>query len=274
VGIGIALLYGLIQGVTEFLPISSSGHLAIAHILGLAELDAELRNAFNVFLHLASLLAIAIAFRREIAAACRRSWRFHRCLLVAIVPTAAFGLLCRDVIEAFNDRLYLVGIAYLWTAGLLVFAQVRARPDPDRDAGTEPAPPAVDLSRVTFVQAVLVGLLQSPSLLAGISRSGSTVAAGLLGRMTPQLAVAFSFLVGLPLIAGASGLYAARGDFGALWGQVGPVSLVASFVACFLVSWGSIWLLKLVVARRGLHWFALYCAVLGACCIAWDIWGG
>lgn len=267
-GLGEALAYGVIQGATEFLPISSSGHLRIAHLLGLGELPAALETPFDVLLHGASLLAIIVAFRREILLALGQPPRFWLSCALAVVPAGLVGLLLGDIVTWYGQAWWRVGLAYLGCAGLLVFAHLR------RQREVDPAPvTGADLRAITPGQGLTVGLFQVSGLLPGISRSGSTLVGGLTAGLRPVLAVAFAFLVGLPLIAAAAAKDALDGGLGELRATTGDGPLAIAILACFVVSLVSIALLKLVVRRQSLHWFALYCALIGGFCLVMEVSG-
>ena len=160
-------------------------------------------------------------------------------------------------------RSYLgVGICYVYTAALLYFAQVVSS---RRNLVESDETPEELLNHVTIKQAIYVGLFQVLALLPGVSRSGSTVAGGLLGGMGSALAVSYSFLVGLPLIAAAAAKDALDGGFFFLVTAIGwgpPVAFVSSVVSGLL----SIALLKLVVGQNRLHWFSAYCLALAIAC--------
>jgi undecaprenyl-diphosphatase len=251
-----ALFYGIIQGATEFLPVSSSGHLAIAHRLGLSDLDESLELPFDVLLHAASLLAIVIAFRSEILQAVRLGPRFWLLIVIAAAPAGLVGLFGGDLVAAAGKQLIVIACCYIFTAILLSLAQIIGnKREAEGNAITE-------LSDIRLKHAASVGGLQVAGLFPGVSRSGSTIAGGLLSGLAPAAAVPFSFLVGLPLIAAAAGKDALDGGFGALIVAVGIGPLAVASISCFAVSWGCIIALKLVVARRLLHWFAGYCALL------------
>ena len=185
-----ALIYGLIQGVTEFLPVSSSGHIALAQLLGLGNIPEEHQLPFTVLLHAATLIAIGIAFRKDIIAALRPvRWP---AILIACVPTGICGLLFGDFYAGAGRYWWALAAAYIVTAGLLLFSERRSKAIAEnKELG--------NVESVTPKQAAVVGLLQILTPLPGISRSGATIAGGLLAGLSPQAAVSFSFLVGLPL---------------------------------------------------------------------------
>lgn len=260
-----ALCYGIIQGLTEFLPVSSSGHLRIAHLLGLAAgLPRELELAFDVLLHLASLLAITIAFRRELMALRDAGGRFWLGFVLAAIPAGVVGFCCEGLIDTAARRWWVVGCAFVWTALLLTVAWAVVRQSrgaqQDVDAGSAGANPAGPKAGIA------VGLLQATALVPGVSRSGATIAGGLFAGLAPGAAVAFAFIVGLPLIAGACLKKTTDGKFGELIATVGWGPLVVGFATCLAVSLASIAALRLVVTRNHLQWFALYCGLLAAAC--------
>ncbi|TVR16253.1 MAG: undecaprenyl-diphosphate phosphatase [Planctomycetota bacterium] len=262
-----AVIFGIIQGATEFLPVSSSGHLAIAHRLGLSDLPESLEMTFDVLLHGASLIAIVIAFWPDILDAIKRGPRFWTLLAVGLVPTGLVGLMIRGVVEDFAKVILLIGIAYIYTTVLLATSQYLSR---RREAAQGMID---DPASLRFRHAAIVGAMQITTLFPGVSRSGTTVAAGLFAGMTPRLAVSFSFLTGLPLIAAVTVKDGVRGGYGALLEAVGFAPLALSFVVCFVVSYVCIIALKLIVAKRLLHWFAAYCGGLAVLCITLGILG-
>ncbi|MCM8769474.1 MAG: undecaprenyl-diphosphate phosphatase [Candidatus Omnitrophica bacterium] len=237
------VILSLVQGMAEWLPISSSGHLVIfRHFFGL-----EGNLSLDVFLHLSSLLVIIIFFRHQLARifqALRQKrqeapeFRVTLFVLAGSAMTAAVGLLLKQWVDAFST-LPTIGIAYLVNAALLFFS---------RQTGNR----EIDLSR-----ALLIGLVQALAVLPGLSRSGSTIAVGLISGLSGPEAFRFSFLLAIPALAGA-GLIEARN-----WSSSPPRVLLVGFSVCFLVSFFSISLLQKLVVRNKLHWFAFYCLSLG-----------
>lgn len=255
-----AIIYGLIQGLTEFLPVSSSGHLRLAHLLGLGGLPGELQLPFDVLLHAASLIAIVIGFRAEIQAALAAGPRLWALLLLGIVPAGLAGLLGRDLVVLAGTSWWALALGWFGTAGFLLLGQWRARSLPEAEQ-------VACLESLRWRQSLLVGLGQILALLPGVSRSGSTVATGLMAGINRPVAVGFSFLIGLPLIAAATAKDALSGGFCALWQTIGPVPLAVAFVVSLLSSLLAIVLLRLVVSRDLLHWFAAYCGLLALTCL-------
>ncbi len=254
-----AVLLGILQGLTEFLPVSSSGHLALAE----AWLDVPGAGvAFAVLLHAGTLLAIALVFREGIFDLVRgalaipgqlgrspnrwtREARFVALVAVATVPGGIVGLLLEDRIEAAFASPAVVGLLLLVTGGFL-FASRRVRPG------------AADIG---WLSALLIGCAQAFAILPGISRSGATITAAIFLGIARPKAAEFSFLAAIPLILGS--LVLQLPELSEASREAGAFPLVAGFVASFLVGWASLlWLVRLV-RRGGLHWFAPYCWVVG-----------
>jgi undecaprenyl-diphosphatase len=241
-----AVFLGLLQGLTEFLPISSSGHVAIGMKL-LGWEDPQRNLTFMVAVHLGSLGAVLVFSWREIRAMLTTQPRLLLVLLVATLPLAVLGLLARDVVEDLARNLFAVGGFLLATAGLLAYVRKR-----DEGTGTS--------ARLPLLKALGVGCAQALAILPGISRSGSTLAAGLETGLEREQAVRFAFLLAAPAIAGAGLLLVLTGD----WNNGPPVLATASgTVVSFLASLLAMKVTVRVVARRRLGWFALYCAAAG-----------
>jgi undecaprenyl-diphosphatase len=236
----------------------------LAHHLGLGELPKEAELPFDVLLHAATLIAICFAFRKEIRAALAWRPRFYLCVLISIVPAGIVGLLAKNYVEAASDSFWVLGACYTFTAMLLTIAE---RISSKRaQAAADGPPPYESLDQVGVKQAMWVGGLQLLALFPGVSRSGSTIAGGLLGGLRPGLAVSYSFLVGLPLIAAAAGKDAIDGNVGKLISQVGLIPLIVAFVTALVSGLGSIAALRLVVGKRRLVWFGGYCGIVALAC--------
>lgn len=247
-------LLGLLQGLTEFLPVSSSGHLVVARaLLGVSVPGVALEAAA----HLGTLWALLLYFRRDLVHLAVRARfrgeerRYVALLALGTVPVALVGLVARDAIEQTFAAPALVGWMLWVTAAVLVVGDRRARGG-SRD-------------RVCVADAVAVGLAQAAALLPGISRSGSTVAAGLARGLRPVVAARYSFLLSIPAVAGASAfaLLPAVGRPGVEWAGL------ALAMGCAFASGLAAISLFLRVVRAGVLWpFALYCAALGTAVLA------
>ncbi|RMF47586.1 MAG: undecaprenyl-diphosphate phosphatase [Deltaproteobacteria bacterium] len=250
-----AIWLGLLQGLTEFLPVSSSGHLVIAqHFLPGFDQPGVL---FDVLLHAATMLAVCLYFRRELTALLTSlpgrtpEQRGHRRLLgmilLASVPTAAIGLGFEDLFLSLFDSLKTVAVMLLVT-GLLLLVAERLRRD------------GRPLTGINALDALLVGTVQGFAIIPGISRSGSTIAALLLRGVDGEAAARFSFLLALPAVGGATLL--SLKDLGKVPAGDLPAYLTGALVA-FLVGLGAIHLLMGVIRKRRLSWFAIYCWIVG-----------
>ena len=251
-----AIVLAIVQGLTEFLPVSSSGHLVLGGaLLGVAPGTNFL---YVVILHLASAAAIAVAYRKDWLALLKPEGRpLWLPIILGTIPAALLGVLFEDTIEGWFSSPTLAAAMLLVTAAMLLVAQFR-------DAGTQ----TVETGGLT--RATGVGLAQALAMVPGISRSGSCLTTGMVAGYDRTQAVRFAFLLGLPIICGAGGwklLKIALGQETAPALPVGPA--VAGFIVCALVSFGAIRLLEFVVARRRLWIFALWCAVAGTGCLIW-----
>jgi undecaprenyl-diphosphatase len=250
-----AILLGILQGATEFLPVSSSGHLVLAqHLLGDFEQPGVL---FDVLLHLGTMVAVALYFWRDLAGLISSLWRrdetaaqqrFMVGLLIAgSVPTAVIGLLFKDFFIGLFERPVFVCVMLLVTGSLLWLAERLRNQGQSR-------------KEMTFVDAIIVGTVQGCAITPGISRSGSTIAALLMRGVDGETAARFSFLLALPAVLGAALL--SLKDFDAAAGG-SDAPYLAGTLAALLTGLLCIHLLMGVIRRRRLHWFALYCWFAG-----------
>ncbi len=258
-----ALCLGLVQGIAEFLPISSSGHLTLLTALmqtGGRHTFAPESAALTIALHFGTLLSIVTIYRRDIPSVIRDGYQLLS-VIVATIPVGVVGLLFHDRIRTVFGTPLLIGFALTATAGLLLTGRRFQRPDGD----TRP---------MNLRSAVVIGLFQAAAVVPGISRSGSTIAAGLICGLSRQEAARFSFLAAIPAIGGAS-LVAAR-DL--LTGQaqfsLHPAAVLLGTVTAFVTGTASLsWLLRIVASDR-LHWFAGYCSAVGLITILWQTLSG
>ncbi|MHC4937398.1 MAG: undecaprenyl-diphosphate phosphatase [Planctomycetota bacterium] len=239
-----AAVLGLVQGLTEFLPVSSSGHLALFQNLFGWE-SAEENLTFNVAVHLGSLAAVLLFVRNEIVAMFTKQPRLLLVAGVATIPVVIAGLTLKDAVGELSKSMFAVGGFLLCTSGFLALA-TRLKD------GTRKA------TELSWVRALLVGLAQAVAIFPGISRSGSTLVGGLAVGLEREQAVRFSFLLAVPAIAGA-GLFTFL-DAGEVsdWTPLGLGAAVAFVSSIFAMR-----LLVAAVIRRKLGWFAIYCAVVG-----------
>lgn len=272
-----ALILGIVQGASEYLPISSSGHLAIfREILGV-DLPTDQSLQFDVMVHAATVLSTIVILLPMFKRLLRGFFRFdggpdfiYVCkILVSCIPVGIVGVFLKDYVEAiFGEGLSVVGICLLVTALLLSFAYFSGI---DRRTGKpRPADKGHDISwRDSFV----IGCGQALAVLPGLSRSGTTIATGiLLGDKREQVAT-FSFvMVILPIVGEAlldlgKMLSPAAGAQGS--GSVGATAMIIGFASAFLVGCAACkWMIALVKKGK-LIWFAVYCAAVGLLCLLW-----
>ena len=253
-----AIVWGLVQGVTEFLPISSDGHLVIvpAFLSALGFDVATPSLAVIAVLHLGTLIAILVYFRDDVMSVLRmrsnpEGRKIALLVLIGTIPAALIGLSFRFRIETFQENLTFVGIALIANGVILVIGQWLARG-------------ARQLMDGRIPDAVVIGVAQVFALLPGISRSGTTISAGNGRRFEPTQAARFSFLLGIPAIAGA-GLVSLpdvieQGGFG--------IELLVGFVVAAISGYFAIALLLTALRRVGLIPFAIYCFIVGSLTVA------
>ncbi len=256
-----AIVLGIIQGATEFLPVSSSGHLVLGQeLLGVNPAGVT----FEVALHLGTLLSIVLVYRKRLMALVRGalagepgSWRYIGLLALASVPAAIVGVFFGDRVGALFDSPAVVGWAFLVTGLFLWSTRVPLRRGGATDAtGATSAPGPTGEPGVAA--AAGMGIAQAFALVPGISRSGSTVTTGLWMGIDPQEAAAFSFLMSIPAILGAALL-----EFGALEGGVGSLQMTAGTVAAAVTGIVAIKTFVAMLKQRSFHRFAYYLWPLG-----------
>ena len=263
-----SILLGLVQGIAEFLPISSSGHLSIAeHLLNVSG-ATEIPDFFDVLLHLGTLVAVFVAYWSdirdmilELISGVRDLARRNtpdpipparRMILLIIVGTLPLFLVLpvKDLVEGLSDNMYFVAGALLVT-GCLLFASDRVR----HGRKTERS--------ATLIDVLIVGVAQAIATCPGISRSGTTITAGCFVGFERKFAVRFSFLLSIPAILGANILSLKdAAEAGIDWASV-PVYLVGVAVSA-VVGYVCIRLLKMIAAKGRFGWFAYYCWFAGA----------
>ena len=247
-----AILWGLIQGLTEFLPISSSGHLVLVPaMLGLDPPDL----ATSAVLHLGTLVAVVVYFRAEVLEILRLTAKgklLLRLLAIGSIPAVVLGLLFESRLETINDTPELVAV-FMMIAGA---AFVGTRWIPVGDRTTEES---------SNTDAFLLGLGQALALIPGVSRSGSTISAALARGFARAEAARYSFVLGIPVIAGAGLL-----QFVELAGEDGgvPAETLVGMVVAGLSGYAAIALLLRLIRVTGLAPFGVYCIVFGAIAIA------
>ena len=261
-----AILLGLVQGLTEFLPVSSSGHLMIfKELLGV---DGEGFLDLTVTVHLATVLATLVVFWKAIWQLLKGFFQFkyndetdYVCkILVSLIPVAVVGFFFKDFVEGlFGESLIPVGVGLCFTAALLLLSDYSGR------LFRRPGRPVKEVRNgISYGHAFLVGLGQAVAVAPGVSRSGTTIATGLVSGVRREVMAQFSFLMVLIPIIGEQLLdivKAVAGE-GGLAGGVGPVALLLGFVAAFVSGLFACKAMVALVRRARLGWFALYCVLV------------
>ncbi len=262
-----SVLLGLIQGLTEFLPVSSSGHLAIGReILGV---EASDDLVFEVVVHAATVLATIIVFRRQIWKLLCGLFKFRYNdetdyilkICVSMIPVFVVGMFFKDIVEGLFNSLATVGVALLVTAFLLFFSD---RASAGRKSGTRSA-----RNGISYGQALTVGIGQAFAAVPGLSRSGTTISTGLLCGMKREDVAQFSFLMVLVPILGEAFLDVVGGDMAA--SSISALPLILGFLSAFLSGLFACKVMIALVKKARLKWFALYCAIVGLAVLCWCI---
>ncbi len=253
------ILLGVIQGIAEFLPVSSSGHLVIAAALftRLGYSSGNLQSIeVNIALHVGTLLSIAVVYRRHFAEVLRRP-RLMLAIVAATLPLIPVALLLKETIDRLFETPLVAGGMLCVTALLMGLARRVERGSRGREG-------------IGVREGLLIGLFQAAAILPGLSRSGSTIFGGLVGGLKRDAATHFSFYIGFVAILGAAVLYGRK-----LWEQgpadVAPGPMLAGAATSFLVGVLALRGLLSVVQRQKLHWFAWYCGVVGAATVVWQL---
>lgn len=257
-----AIVLGVIQGLTEFLPVSSSGHLELAKaILGDTSVPEE-SLTFTVVLHFATALSTLVIFRKEVLEIFKGlfqfKWndelKFSLKIILSMIPAVFVGLLFEKQLEAFfGGKILLVGAMLIVTAILLLLA--------DKAKNTN--------KEVSFLNAVIIGISQAIAMLPGISRSGATISTSVLLGIDRTRAARFSFLMVVPLIFGKIGKDVLSGDLNFQSSEMMPISIgfIAAFVSGLLACQ---WMIALVKKSK-LTYFSIYCAIVGLIAIVYSL---
>lgn len=248
-----AVILAFAQGITEFLPVSSSGHLVL--LQDLFGITTE-QLTFTLVVHIASALAILLFFVKRISVLTKTHW-FS--ILVGTLPVVVIGLLFKDVIENAFSNVLLVSVA-LFVTGLLNLGThfMLKKRDVMKSQQADIKPQS---STVSWKQALLIGTVQACAITPGISRSGSTVFAGLIAGLDRKTAFDISFMLALPAIGGATVLQLLEmsGSFESEIVQVFMFTNVLGFVVALLVSYASLNLLRYMIEKAEFWWFSVYC---------------
>ena len=258
-----ALILGIVQGLTEFLPVSSSGHLEIGHAL--LGTTGEDNLTFAIIVHTATVLSTLAVLWREVARLFNGSfstlqWNAEKDyvakILVSMIPVFVVGMFFKDQVENFfGNGLLLVGICLLITALLLALSEWLQKKR--KDAGHE----------VTYKDAFIIGLAQACAVLPGLSRSGTTIATGLLCGVKKESVAQFSFLMVLIPILGEALLDGLKLVQGEMSSELGIIPALVGFAAAFVTGCFACRFMIEIVRRQRLIYFAIYCAIVGTTAI-------
>ena len=264
-----AVLLVLIQGLTEFLPVSSSGHLEIGKaLLGVETTDDLL---FTTMVHAATVLSTIVVFRKQIldlfsgfftglkeGHVYNDQTDYLLKIAVSMIPVFVVGVFFKDQVESLFGSISVVGVALVVTALLLFFSDYASRP-----GRKSIFPENTSRNGISYWQAFAVGLGQAFAVVPGLSRSGTTISTGLICGVKREVMAQFSFLMVLVPILGETFLEIVGGEFGA--SSVGALPLVLGFLSAFLSGLFACKVMIALVKRAKLSWFALYCLVVAIC---------
>lgn len=255
-----AIILGIIQGLTEFLPVSSSGHLELAKVILGGDSVPQESMLMIVVLHAATALSTIVVFRKDIFQIIKGLFQFKNNdelkfslnVVLSMIPAAAVGVLLDEEIEAFfGGKVLLIGSMLLITAVLLIFA--------DRAKSTD--------KKVGVRHAILIGISQAIAIFPGISRSGATISTSVLLGIDREKAARFSFIMVLPLILGKMAKDILDGAFNEVSGSI--MIYIIGFIAAFITGiLACTWMIKLVKNSK-LKYFAFYCAIVGLIAIVY-----
>ncbi|OQD44499.1 undecaprenyl-diphosphate phosphatase [Croceivirga radicis] len=259
-----AIILGIIQGLTEFLPVSSSGHLELGKAILGAQAIPEESLLFTVVLHFATALSTLVIFRKDVLEILKGLFQFKwneqtefsLKIIISMIPAAFVGFFLEDYMEVFFDgAILIVGVMLLVTAILLYLADMSKTTNKD----------------VSYRSAFVIGLAQMVAMLPGISRSGATISTSVILGIDKTKSARFSFLMVVPLILGKVAKDFLSGDIAFESSQMGAMG--AGFIAAFVAGLAACtWMIKLVKQSK-LTYFAIYCLVVGLIAIGWSIWG-
>jgi undecaprenyl-diphosphatase len=256
----LAILLGLIQGLTEFLPISSSGHLALfGKWFGLGEADIN----FDIILHLATLVAILLVYRKDVLKLAMAPFKKDReglvltgFLVLATLPAAVIGILFKDELSFFHNHTLWVAL-FLTITGVILLGGFFFKEERNQA-----------LSGLTVLQVLVMGFAQAFAILPGISRSGMTIMAGIFLGLNKEEAARFSFLMALPAISGAGILMARDLQVEHLSTMMVPYSL--GFLCAFVSSLAALKLLLFILKGRRFFFFGFYCFAMAVLAVAFQ----
>lgn len=276
-----AVILGALQGLTEFLPVSSSGHLEIGKVLLGVETTDDL--LFTTMVHAATVLSTIVVFRQQIWDLLKgfftglKDWRIVKddsgksvlqCndqtdyllkICLSMIPILIVGVFFKDYVEGLFGSIYVVGVALIVTAVLLFFSDMASKPGRKSIV----VPENTYRNGISYWQALAIGIGQSVAVVPGLSRSGTTISTGLICGVKREVMAQFSFLMVLVPILGEAFLEIVGGEFGA--SSVGALSLALGFLSAFVSGLFACKVMIALVKKAKLSWFALYCLIAAIC---------
>ena len=276
-----AIVLGLLQGLTEFLPVSSSGHLEIGKVLLGVETTDDL--LFTTMVHAATVLSTLVVFRTQIwnllkgfftglkdlklvkgsdgktTLQCNDETDYLLKICVSMIPILVVGVFFKDFVEGLFGSIMVVGVALVVTAVLLFFSDLASKPG----RKSVVAPENTYRNGISYWQAAAVGVGQSFAVIPGLSRSGTTISTGLICGVRREVMAQFSFLMVLVPILGESFLEIVGGEFAA--SSVGATALILGFISAFVSGLFACKVMIALVKKAKLSWFALYCLIAALC---------
>lgn len=258
-----AALLGLLQGLGEFLPISSSGHLLLGRmVMGLTIDESPAYKMLDILLHVGTLIPVLIVFWKDWWAILKNPFKSKTLLLlfIASLPTLVVKVVFDDFIDG-CDTGWFLGVSFLMTAVFLLLAEYISSRKPKKE------------SKPSFLQAIVMGCMQGIALLPGVSRSGSTMAGGLFSGLDRKAAAKFSFMMSAPAIAGALLLEGKEALDNGWFADLALVPTLVGVVVAGVTGYLAIRFMLKLVTRVSLNWFALYVAILGVMLLAMQLFG-
>lgn len=252
-----ALILGLVQGLSEFLPVSSSGHLIIAKELLGVEVKPDTETTFEVLVHCATVLSTIFVFRKQILELISGVFKFKLNketdyvikIVISMLPVLVVGLFFKDFVkDLFGEGVALVGSMLIVTAILLAVSQfIKFK----------------ERSDISYWSAFVIGLAQAIAVLPGLSRSGTTISTGLLCGVKKEAVAQFSFLMVLVPILGETFLSMIGGDFNPTVSGIPMISMIVGFFAAFISGLFACKIMIALVKKSKLIYFAIYCLIVG-----------
>ncbi|MCY4560854.1 MAG: undecaprenyl-diphosphate phosphatase [Flavobacteriaceae bacterium] len=257
-----ALVLGIIQGLTEFLPVSSSGHLELGKAIFGTDIGAKESLLFTLTLHMATSLSTMIVFRRKLIDLFKKimigekeSMAFLLKIIASMIPAVLVGYFLEDFIASVYDKnLFLVGLMLLFTAVILLISDRIKTPG----------------SKLSYLHSIVLGISQAIAIIPGISRSGATITTGIFLNVNRKITTEFSFLMVIPIIFGSM-LYSVLEADNTIVLTVQWMPLVVGFLSSFVVGiLACLWMVRLVINSQ-LIYFSIYCALVGLTALVYEV---